>query len=95
MKNLISILAKMTRITTGEFGRKCFEVINEVVKTSDRSLSEIKKIIKQMCFKYMYRINIERIPLHVISGLIDTLLIVEDPFVYTSVHSSRANEWIS
>jgi len=95
MKNLIFILARMTRITTGDFGLKCFEVINEVAKTSDRSVTEIKKIIKQVCFKYMYRINIERIPLHVISGLIDTLLIMEDPFVYTSVHSSRANDWVS
>lgn len=46
MKSLLHILARMTKIPMGEFGEKCFEIINEVAKTEDNSIGDLKKIIK-------------------------------------------------
>ena len=70
MKNLLYLLARMTKITTNDFGMKCFDVINEVAKTLDKSIIDLKKILKDVCFKYMYKQELEKIPLHVIRGLI-------------------------
>ncbi|EAS05094.2 hypothetical protein TTHERM_01287970 (macronuclear) [Tetrahymena thermophila SB210] len=93
-KNLLYPLAKMTKITTNDFGQKCFEVINEVAKTSDRSQSDLKKILREICFKYTYKRDLEKVPLHVIRGLIETVKIFEEPFIHNQVHLSRVNCWL-
>lgn len=69
-------------------------MINEVAKTSDKSLKDLKKILKDVCFKYMYKRDLQKIPLHVIKGLIKTMNIVGEPFMHESVLLPRVNNWI-
>lgn len=60
----------MTKIGTNDFGMHCFNAINEVAKTSDSSAKDLKKILKDVCFKYLYKKELDLIPLNVIKGLI-------------------------